>query len=107
LNARLARSGYAAKPKWWKDPRIGLALECKLELIDAAFRVEQVADEATGTVRVRVTGVAIPHGRVILLEPDGLGGYRVEVKKSSGSMTAYEHETVMDYVRAALAEFAP
>lgn len=70
------------------------------------FELRRVVDPATGAVRVRVTGLTVGRNEVILLEPDGYEGYRVEVRKSSGPMTDFEREAALSYVRAALAERA-
>lgn len=53
---------------------------------------------------MRLTGLTIGRDAVILLEPDGYGGYRVEARKSAGPMTRSEKEAAVDYVRTALAE---
>lgn len=70
------------------------------------FELKEVVDPATGAVRVRVTGLTVARNEVILLEPDGYDGYRVEVSKSSGPITDFEREAALNYVCAALAERA-
>jgi hypothetical protein len=68
------------------------------------FQLRRFEDQATGAVRVRVTGLTIALTDAIYLEPDGYGGYRVEARTSSGPMTPSQLETALEYVRVALAE---
>ncbi len=68
------------------------------------FELRQVLDTVTGAVCGRVTGLTVGRNDVIVLEPDGYDGYRVEVSKSSGPMNDFEREAALGYVHAALAE---